>query len=63
MVALRLKGWIWNKRALSSRESGEVGSRVMRRIAEVYSAKHAEKKLAFAEKTSDNLRIDCGEKA
>lgn len=35
----------------------------MRRIAEIYSAIDAEKKLAFAEKTPDNLRIDCGEKA
>jgi hypothetical protein len=35
----------------------------MRRIARIYSATNAEKKLAFAEKTSDNLRIDCGEKA
>jgi hypothetical protein len=63
MVALRLKGWTWNRPALSLRELGEVNSWRMRRIAGIYSAKYAEKRLAFAEKTPDNLRIQCGVKA
>jgi hypothetical protein len=60
MEALQLKGWTWNRPALSSRELGKVDSWGMRRKAGIYSAKSAEKQLAFAEKTADNLRTKCG---
>jgi hypothetical protein len=45
------------------RDLGEVNNWRMRRIAGIYSAKSAEKRLAFAEKTLDTLRIQCGVKA
>lgn len=35
----------------------------MRRLTGQYSAQYAEKNLAFAEKTFDNVRMNCGDKA
>ena len=35
----------------------------MRRLAGHYYAQYAEKHLAFAEKSFDNVRMNCGDKA